>query len=173
MFVERPYDDFSMDDLAAAAGVSKGLLYHYFPSKRALYVEALRGSAAEILRLMEPADLTLPLAEQLADALAAYLTYVRERADAYRGLLRGGVGTDPEVAAVAEELRRAIRDRIFAGLGIPEPSPRLRLTVTGWVGYVEAASLDWLDHDDLTIERLVELLVNGLTVLLTSLQRPR
>jgi AcrR family transcriptional regulator len=170
MFTERPYDDFSMDELAASAGVSKGLLYHYFPSKRGLYLEVLRGAAAELMGLMRPQP-DLPPDEQLRAALLAYMTYVRDRADAYRAMLRGGIGTDPEVAAVAEEVRRWIRDRILEGLGIPRPSPRLRITVTGWVGLVEAASLDWLDHDDLSAERLVDMLAAGLTALLESLRR--
>jgi len=169
MFTERPYDDFSMDDLAATAGVSKGLLYHYFSSKRALYVEVLQGAARELLDLMRP-EPGLPLTEQLRAALLAYMAYVRQRADAYRAMLRGGIGNDPEVAEVAEDVRRAIRERILAGLEIPRPSPRLRITITGWVGLVEAASLDWLEHDDLDDVRLVDLLVDALTALLASLQ---
>jgi len=169
-FTERPYDDFSMDDLAAEAGVSKGLLYHYFPSKRALYLEVLHGAASELLGLMRPQP-GLPLPDQLRAALLAYLAYVRERAPAYRAILRGGVGTDPEVAAVAELVRRTIRERILEGLQIPLPSPRLRLTVSGWVGLVEAASLDWLDHDDLDSERLADLLVDALTALLGALRQ--
>jgi len=170
MFTERAYDDFSMDELARAAGVSKGLLYHYFPSKRALYVEVLRGAAGELLELMQPQP-GLPLAEQLRAALLEYMAYVRARAGAYRAMLRGGIGNDPDVAAVAERVRRTIRERILEGLRIPEPAPRLRITITGWVGLVEAASLDWLEHDDLDGERLVDLLVDGLVALLASLQR--
>jgi AcrR family transcriptional regulator len=168
-FTERAYDDFSMEELATAAHVSKGLLYHYFPSKRALYVEVLRGAANELLDLMQPQP-GLPLAEQLRAALLAYMAYVHDRADAYRAMLRGGIGNDPEVAEVAENVRRTIRERILDGLGIPQPSPRLRVTITGWVGLVEAASLDWLEHDDLDSERLVALLVDGLTALLSALQ---
>jgi AcrR family transcriptional regulator len=170
MFTERPYDDFSMDDLAGTAGVSKGLLYHYFPSKRALYLEVLRRAAGELLDLMRP-EPGLPLPDQLRAALVAYTAYVRQRADAYRALLRGGIGNDPEVAEVAEDVRRAIRARILAGLGTPRPSPRLRITVTGWIGLVEAASLDWLEHDDLDDVRLVDLLVDALQALLASLQQ--
>ncbi|HXM56867.1 MAG TPA: helix-turn-helix domain-containing protein [Candidatus Dormibacteraeota bacterium] len=168
MFTERPYDDFSMDDLAAAAGVSKGLLYHYFPSKRALYMEGLRAAAAEMMALGE-SDPGLPLDEQLEIAVDAYLTYVRDHAAAYRALLRGGIGTDPEVAAVAEEVRQAIRDRVLAAFGIDQPRPRLRLAVTGWVGLVEAISLEWLERQDLSQEELLRLLTAALPALLDTL----
>jgi AcrR family transcriptional regulator len=169
MFTQRQYDEFSMDELAAAAGVSKGLLYHYFPSKRGLYVEVLRDAAAELVELMRPRP-ELPLPEQLRTGLLAYMTFVHDRADAYRAMLRGGISTDPEVAAVAEDVRRWMRERVLNGLGIPNPTPRLRITVTGWVGLVEAASLDWLEHDDLSAERLVELLGTHLTALLEALR---
>jgi AcrR family transcriptional regulator len=168
MFTERPYDDFSMDELAGAAGVSKGLLYHYFPSKRALYMESLRAAAAEMLALTRT-DPSLPRAQQLEAAVDAYLTYVHEHAAGYRALLRGGIGTDPEVAEVAEEVRRAMRDRVLAGLGIDEPRPRLRLAVTGWVGLVEAASLDWLERPDVSQEELVRLLTAALPAILAAL----
>jgi AcrR family transcriptional regulator len=177
MFTERPYDDFSMDELAGAAGVSKGLLYHYFPSKRALYLESLRDAASELLDLMRPQP-ELPLTQQLRAALLAYTAHVREHPAAYRAVLRGGIGTDPEIADVADGVRATIRQWILDGLGISEPSPRLRVTVVGWVGLVEAASLDWLEHGDLSAERLVETLVGSLTALLAALHegaaaRPR
>jgi len=168
LFTERPYDDFSMDELAAEVGVSKGLLYHYFPSKRALYLEALREAAADLLALTRP-DRGLGLDDQLRAGLDAYLAYVEEHAAAYRAVLRGGVGTDPEVAAVAEEVRGAIRDRILAGLGIARPEPRLRLAVTGWVGLVEAASLEWLDRRDVARTELVGMLAAALPALLGAM----
>jgi AcrR family transcriptional regulator len=168
MFTERPYDDFSMDELAGLAGVSKGLLYHYFPSKRALYLEVLRAAAAELMALTR-ADATLPVADQLRTAVGAYLTYVREHAAGYRALLRGGIGTDPDVAAVADEVRRAIRDRVLAASGVLEPRPRLRLAITGWVGLVEASSLDWVERSDVSQEELLAMLTAALPAILATL----
>jgi len=169
MFTERAYDDFSMDELAREAGVSKGLLYHYFPSKRALYLEALRAGAAELLALVET-DPSLPLAEQLDVAVDAYLTYVRGHAHAYRALLRGGIGSDPEVAAVAEGVRQAIRERILAGL--EGERPRVRLAVTGWIGMVETASLDWLERSDVSQDELRRLLTSWLPAILAAREEP-
>jgi AcrR family transcriptional regulator len=168
MFNERPYDDFSMDDLARAANVSKGLLYHYFPSKRALYLEGLRAAAAEMIAIGE-SDPGLPQAERLEIAVDAYLTYVREHAAAYRALLRGGIGTDPEVAAVVEEVREAIRDRVLAGFGVEQPRPRLRMAVTGWVGLVEAASLEWLARPAMSQEELLRILTAALPAIVSTL----
>ena len=53
MFSERPFDEVSIDDIAASAGISKGLLYHYFPSKRDFYVAVVRHSADEMQAVTE------------------------------------------------------------------------------------------------------------------------
>src|SRR6185503_20426450 len=58
LFTTRCYDDLSIDEIAQAAGISKGLLYHYFPGKRVYYVESLREAAEELLRqTLAPKDL--------------------------------------------------------------------------------------------------------------------
>lgn len=146
LFNERAYDEISIDDIAAAAGMSKGLLYHYFANKREFYLETVRVSAGEMLeRIRPPEGLEPP--ERLQRSLDAYLDYVESAANAYLGLFRGGIGTDPEVAAVVEDTRRALTRRILEeGLAIDKPRPVLRLTLRAWLGFVEAAVLDWLDH---------------------------
>src|SRR3954447_20353749 len=48
-FAARSYDEVSIDDVARAAGVSKGLLYHYFPTKRDLYIAGLREAARQLI----------------------------------------------------------------------------------------------------------------------------
>lgn len=157
LFSERPYDDFSMDDVAAEAGVSKGLLYHYFPSKRDFYVAALRVSVEEMLELTQT-DRSAPVDQQLRDGLRAYLEYVAGHESAYRAVLRGGIGSDTEVATVAEGFRRAMAERVLQGLGLVEPDPVVRLAVTGWIGMVEAASLEWLDRGRPALEKVVAVL---------------
>jgi AcrR family transcriptional regulator len=161
LFSERPYDDFSMDDVAELAGVSKGLIYHYFPTKRAFYMEALRAAVAEMTRLIEPAPNQSP-AEALRGGLDAYLRYVQEHAAAYRAVLRGGIGSDPEVAAIADGFREVVYQRILATTGQPEPSPALRVALRGWIGLVEAASLEWGVSNDPERESLISLLTESL-----------
>jgi AcrR family transcriptional regulator len=156
MFSERPYDLFSMDALAAEAGVSKGLLYHYFPTKKEFYKAALRQATTEMAGVIE-ADAALPVAAQLRTALDAYLEYVRGHAGAYRAVLRGGIGNDPEIALIADEFRELIFRRVLARLG-SEPPPPLALAVRGWIGFVEAASLDWIETARLPKAEVVELL---------------
>ncbi|MHB8571702.1 MAG: TetR/AcrR family transcriptional regulator [Candidatus Dormibacteria bacterium] len=167
IFSERPYDDFSMEEVALAAGVSKGLLYHYFPSKRDFYTEALRSAAATMLALTTP-DPALPAAERLVAGLRAYFDYVRDHAGPYRAVLRGGIGSDPAVVEIAESFRRAILDRILGALDIGQPSPLVRTAIRGWIGLVEAASLDWLENRDTEEEQLVAYLGQVLTAALAA-----
>lgn len=161
LFSERPYDEFSMDELAATAGVSKGLLYHYFPSKRDFYIASLRSSVEEMLRLID-ADRDLPPDEQLREGLRAYLDYVEGHAAPYQAVLRGGIGSDPDVAAVAEGFRRAIAERVFDVFGEADPDATLRIAVAGWIGLVEGASLEWIQLGRPPRERVVDLLVVAL-----------
>jgi AcrR family transcriptional regulator len=165
IFSERPFDEVSIDDIAAAAGISKGLLYHYFPSKRDFYVAVIRSAADQMQALTEP-DPDLPPRERLAAALERYLEYVETHARGYATVLRAGIGSDPAVADIVEEVRGAMVARLLDDLPVTpaggEPPVALRVAVRGWVGFVEAASLDWLEHRGLRRADLRDMLIAAL-----------
>jgi AcrR family transcriptional regulator len=163
IFSERPFDEVSIDDIAAAARISKGLLYHYFPSKRDFYVAVVRSAADDMQALTEP-DRSLAPRERLTAALERYLEYVETHARGYATVLRAGIGSDPAVAGIVEEVRRVMAARLLEDLPAAggEPPVALRVAVRGWVGFVEAASLDWLEHRDLARGDLRDLLVAAL-----------
>jgi AcrR family transcriptional regulator len=165
IFSQRPFDEVSIDDIAAAAGISKGLLYHYFPSKRDFYVAVIRSAADEMQALTEP-DPALAPRERLAAALERYLEYVETHARGYATVLRAGIGSDPAVAEIVEEVRGAMVARLLDDLPATpagaEPPVALRVAVRGWVGFVEAASLDWLEHGGLGRADLREMLIAAL-----------
>ena len=163
MFSERPFDDVSIDDIAAGAGISKGLLYHYFPSKRDFYVAVVRHSADEMQAITET-DPDLEPLERLADGLDRYLEYVATHARGFSTVLRAGIGSDPEVAAIVEGVRAAMARRILADVADTDPPPAaVRIAIRGWVGFAEAASLEWLERGELSRAELRELLVRALT----------
>jgi AcrR family transcriptional regulator len=161
IFSEKPYDTLSMDDLARAAGVSKGLLYHYYPSKREFYLAVLRVGAEE-LSARTDVDKGLAPIERLDAALRAYLGYVEENAAGYAALLRGGMGSDPEVDAIVERTRRTMMRRIVRSIGVTRIGPTIRLALRGWIGFVEAVTLDWLARRDATQDAVVRLLAKAL-----------
>jgi AcrR family transcriptional regulator len=162
LFAKHAYDELSIDDVAAAAGVAKGLLYYYFRSKRGFYLATIRAEADELLALAQP-DPALPPAERLRRTLDAYLAFVDQASDRFRALHLAGLGSDPEVRAIRDRDRAEFLRLIAEGVAHqPEPSPTLRTALEGWLSFIEGVSLDWLDHRDLTAEQLRELLVAAL-----------
>jgi AcrR family transcriptional regulator len=188
-FGERAYDDVSIDAIADSAGISKGLLYHYFPTKRAYYAATVKEAAERLLESTKLDGDALPL-ERLHSGLDAYLGYVRLHAKAYATLMRSGVGVDPEIARIVDETRRRFVERLTSGFsqgpmaGIPGVardgeargllgSPLIRLALRGWVGFAEAACLEWTEaiaaHTPAPSQDEVrELLANALMEILRS-----
>ena len=178
LFGNQTYDELSIDEIARRAGVSKGLLYHYFPSKRAFYVAAVREAARQLL---EETNIDRhgagpePDPEGVRVGLRAFLEYVSRRRVAYAFLLRGGIGTDPEVAEIIESTRQAFVDRMLSRLsrfGARADDPATRLRLRGWLGYLEASSLDWADKQELDLESFLELLVQISAAVLASVLQP-
>lgn len=162
-FAAHPYDEVSIDELARKAKISKGLLYHYFPTKRDFYVAALELAANRLLAETAVDD-TLPPLDRLLAGIGAYLDFVARHKRAYVALMRGGVGSDPAVARVVERTREALLERLLAG--VQARGPRVRHAMRGWVGFVEALALDWLLHEDVPQDELVELAVGVLLELI-------
>ena len=171
LFADHSYDELSIDDIARAAGISKGLLYHYFPSKRDYYVDVVRGAAALLLGRTGAAvgDVS---PESLRQGLDAYLDFVEQHARSYIALVRGGIGSDPEVAQILEATRRTFAERVLLALSSAPPSALLRAALRGWIGLVEAASLDWLERRDLPRDQLRALLARMLLAALAAADAP-
>jgi AcrR family transcriptional regulator len=160
-FSNNSYDEVSIDDLAQAAGVSKGLFYHYFESKRDLYVATVREAAEQLIQRVLP-DPALDVRAQIIRGLEGYLSFVEENGPAYASLIQSGVGRDEEVIAVIETTRARLVDLMLERGGDALLNPAQRTLLRGWVGMVEAASLDWLKTKSVSRERLTKLLLKTL-----------
>jgi len=160
-FSDRSYDEDSIDDLAREAKISKGLLYHYFPTKRDLYVAGLREIADELVLKLTSVPTDLAPADRVRHSLDAYLDFVTEHSRAYVSLLRGGIGSDPEVNAVVTGVRKRLAESFVAGTPL-EPmlagKPAFETAVRGWLGFVEHASIDWLENQRMPRAQLRDLL---------------
>ena len=167
MFSQRSYDEVSIDDLARAAGVSKGLLYHYFPSKKAFYVATLHAAAAQLLDATTP-DPSLPPLDRLQRGLDAFLRYAEAHGEAYSALLRGAVSVDEEVFQILEATRARFQSRLLEGLPSGLSGPAVRLLSRGWVSLVETSTLEWVEKKELSRERFRKLLTNSLLAILSS-----
>jgi AcrR family transcriptional regulator len=154
----RRLEDLSIDVLADEAGISRGLLYHYFAGKREFHLAVLRRMADQVVAITAPPAEGDPLS-QMVSSLAAYVDFVTDNRIAYVSFIRAAAAGDQEFRQIYDEARAALTDRIFdhagrdvlAGLGIVD-GPALRLLVRGWSAMVEDTVLSWLE-DDRGIER--------------------
>lgn len=158
VFSSRPYDEIVMDEVAEMAKVSKGLLYHYFGSKREFFVETIRAASLHLRSLTEP-DISLPPGARLRGAIDAHLDYVREHGRIYATIYRSGTSIAPEVQDILDEHRAIVMQWLAFNLGVSKPKPLLRSALRAWVATVEGMSLDWIDHPDVEQSALRELLV--------------
>jgi AcrR family transcriptional regulator len=153
LFATHGYEELSMSRIAREAGISKALLYHYFPSKRQLFETALTAAADDLQRRTEGVDPTLPPVEQVTASLDAFLRWVDDHGEGYRRLIEsGGV---PEVREVVGAVRATTAQRILAGLGTEGERPATRAAVNAWLWFLDGVCLDWLAHDrDVSLEEL-------------------
>ena len=145
LFSQRPYDEVSIEELAQEAGISKGLLYHYFPTKRHFYIETVREAARQLLEKTATAGDMDPL-DRLRGGLDAYIDYVAKHGKPYQALLRSGVGADAEVTKIVDATRDAFCARLVEAAPDDARGPLVRVALRGWVGVVESATLEWLDQ---------------------------
>jgi AcrR family transcriptional regulator len=160
LFTSHPYDELSMSRIAAELGISKSLLYHYFPSKQAFF-EATLGAWAEELRTRTEPDPSLSPVEQLTASLGAFLALIEENAVAYRNLISSATSA-PEIRALIDEVRRQTAARILAGIYPDDPPPKARAAVSGWLWFMDGACLDWIEHRDIDRDELRDLLLGTL-----------
>jgi AcrR family transcriptional regulator len=159
LFNSRRYSEISVDDIARAAGISKGLLYHYFPSKEEFFLAGVERGCEQLLQATQP-DATLPRVQQLLAGVRGYLDYVEQNSFGYLNLFRGETANLPGIQRVCEQTRRAIAEHFLGALGLHA----LALTATyaafrGFQGYVEALVLDWLEEHELTRAQLEALII--------------
>jgi AcrR family transcriptional regulator len=160
LFTSHPYEELSMSKIATEVGISKSLLYHYFPSKQAFF-EATLGAWAQELQERTAPDPELPPLEQLRSSLDGFLEMVEENAVAYRNLMESATGV-PEIRDLIAEVRRVTAERILAGLYPDAPPAKARIAVSGWLWFMDGACLDWTRHRDVEREELRDLLLGVL-----------
>lgn len=171
LFAERPFSDVWIEQVAEAAGVSRGLVYHYFPNKRDFYAAVVRHGAQDTLRVTEP-DLDLPPLTRLRDALDHFLEYVEEREDVFRAIHRGQHSSDEGVREAVRETRDEQSQRVIKHLGPPvEATPILMLALEGWMHFNESVVLDWLETRLVERDALLDLMTGSLVGILISAMR--
>ncbi|MER5766638.1 TetR/AcrR family transcriptional regulator [Streptomyces sp. NPDC001985] len=165
LFSARSPDEVSIDEIAAAAGISRPLVYHYFPGKQSLYEAALRRAADELAaRFVEPRE--GPLGLRLLRVMRRFFDFVDHHGPGFSALMRGGPAVGSTTTnAMIDEVRQAAYDQIMAHLGIDTPPARLALVVRSWVSLAESTALLWLDGREIPRAELELKLVHDFAAL--------
>ncbi|MFD7130137.1 TetR/AcrR family transcriptional regulator [Streptomyces sp. NPDC059894] len=154
LFARRSPDEVSIDEIAAAAGISRPLVYHYFPGKLSLYEAALKRASEDLAgRFTEPHE--GPLGARLLRVMHRYFDFVDEHGPGFSALMRGGpavpadqvrsMGHVSTTNALVDSVRQAAYEQILAHLEVADPPARLELVIRSWISLAESTALLWLD----------------------------
>lgn len=166
LFAQRSLSEISIDLLAETAGISRGLLYHYFGGLAGFQEAVVRRAADDLIeQTAPPAD--GDALERLLVSVRAYVAFVDENYEGYLSLVTGAKSGNEALRAVYDEARAALTDRIFVSDTdeLLEDTPASRLVVRGWSALAEEMVLDWKSSGGVTRDDLVELIAGALPAL--------
>jgi AcrR family transcriptional regulator len=161
LFAEKPYDDVFMEDIAALACVSRATMYHYYPTKQDLYVAILKRASNRFLARVG-AGPQLPLAEQLATGLEAHIQSLVDHPFEAIAITRGALSYDPAIQAIIAEELNVVGQRLIDQL-VAEGHPRdaIEIAVAGWLGFVRAACVKWIQSPNISRTDLTEMCLHA------------
>ncbi|MEV5841629.1 TetR/AcrR family transcriptional regulator [Streptomyces sp. NPDC048179] len=145
LFSRRSPDEVSIDEIAAAAGISRPLVYHYFPGKLSLYEAALKRASEDLAgRFAEPRE--GPLGARLLRVMRRFFDFVDEHGPGFAALMRGGPAVGSSATnALVDSVRQAAYEQILSHLEVTEAPARLELVIRSWISLAESTALIWLD----------------------------
>ncbi|MFN0283060.1 MAG: TetR/AcrR family transcriptional regulator [Kineosporiaceae bacterium] len=182
LFGDRPYAEVSTTDVARAAGVARGLINHYFGTKKGLYLEVVR----VLVTVPDVAVEHLPAGtrEERVDASVAwFLDVVSRHSRAWLAAVNAeGLGRDPDVVAILDAADEVTADHVLAVVGVtgaadgrgPSGADReqLRSMVRAYAGMCKAAAHEWLVRRAMTREQVHTLLSRTLLTIVEDVAGP-
>ena len=168
LLATRSVDELSIDLLAEEAGISRGLLYHYFGNKHQFHEAVVRRAADDLVSQTAPPVEGDPV-HRLLVSVTAYVDYVDANYEGYLSLVRGAASGNETMREIYEDARRALTDRIFEedpnGNLVPD-TPAARLLARGWAAMVEELVLRWkVQPHGVTRDELLALIAGSLPAL--------
>lgn len=143
-FARQPYDDVLMEDIAAHVGVSRALLYKYFPGKRELFA-AIYQRAADRLLDDTRLDPGVPVAETISAALDAHIDYFAAHRLTVLAANRTLAG-DPLIQAIIDDELTVLRARMLDAAGLTGRSRTVAsAALRAWLVFVREICVEWLD----------------------------
>ncbi|MFI9048632.1 TetR/AcrR family transcriptional regulator [Streptomyces sp. NPDC053427] len=173
MLADRSLDELSTDEVARRAGISRGLLFHYFDSKRDFFRAVVRAECDRFMAATEPDPALAPVPWMRA-FIAGFVAYVMAHRRIYLALVRGAAGSHPAVTDILDETREVLARRVRDGqrrLGMPD-APRLDLASRAWMAFAEEAVLSWPAGEDGDHDELCAFVESSFVCFLGLLDRP-
>jgi AcrR family transcriptional regulator len=172
LFAERGYDEVSVEDIATAAGVTRGLVHHYFGGRKEVYIALLERIGAQREEQIPP-PVGRSARARLADTVSRWLDWTEQNRTIWLSTLgRGEDIADPDVRAVVLDLvRRAVAILAAHYADIADDTPRLRYALECWTGLNRAATRRWL-QGEATREQTHELIATTLEHVLRTFGTP-
>jgi AcrR family transcriptional regulator len=168
LLADRSLDELSIDVLAEEAGISRGLLYHYFGNKSAFHEAVVRHAADDLIARTAPPGGGEPL-DRLLASVAAYVDYVTANFEGYVSLVRAAAGGNETLRGIYEEVREVLSERVFtedAQGDLVADTPRNRLVVRGWSAMCEDLVIAWcVEPGDISRDDLLAILTDALPAL--------
>ncbi|MGV9744816.1 TetR/AcrR family transcriptional regulator [Rhodococcus zopfii] len=168
LFSQHAYEDVRIDEVAELAGVSRGLMYHYFPTKREFMAAVVQRESDRLLAVTEP-NPALSVHDRIAAGLDAYLEYIESHAQGVLAVNRGAVSADASIRGIVDAELDVQQQRIVEALA-PSAADRelVELAVRGWISFVRTVCIDWLDRPTITTAQLRGLCLDALAGMLTT-----
>lgn len=150
----RPIHALSIDQVAEKAGISRGLLFRYFPTKQDYYVAVVGAAARRLLRAAAP-DAADPTDDQLRAVVHAFVSFIDRHGDNYQSFFHGGFGADPQIQEIRENMKNTMVERTLAATGTA-PTPPVRMLLRAWWSMVESLAIDRTIDPVFTVDDVVE-----------------
>jgi len=147
VFGKRPYDEVRIDEIAERAGVSRALMYHYFPDKRAFFAAVVKDEADRLYEATNREPVSgLTMFEEVRVGVLAYMAYHDQNPEAAWAAYVGLGRSDPVLLGIDEEAKSRQLEHIMERVGEvvsgvqeaklePEVERDLRVIVYGWVAF--------------------------------------
>ena len=170
VFGQRPYDDVRIDEIAELAGVSRALMYHYFPDKRAFFAAVVRAESERLFELTSAAaDSDQPLFDRLRTGVLAYLRYDERHPHGAWAAYVGVGRSDPVLRGIEDTDTDRQADRIMSAIEAEAAAPvgedtrrLLRAAVYSWLAFTVEFCRQRLIDPSLDADAVAEMCAHAL-----------
>ncbi|TSD95687.1 TetR/AcrR family transcriptional regulator [Skermania sp. ID1734] len=168
LFAEHPYEDVWIEEVAELAGVSRGLLYHYFPNKRDFFAAIVQRASDQLLSATE-IDPNLPMAEQVSAGLDAYIEHFIKNPHGVLAVNRGALSGDQTIQAIIDDELAVLRRRMLDALALHGHERDVAgAAVLGWLAFTRAVCVNWVAQQTMSRDEVRELCLRTLVGALGS-----